>query len=49
MKGSKEKDEMAHELRTPLTIIQTKQELLLENPNSKIIDTINFEGSTLSK
>ena len=28
----------SHELRTPLTIIQTKQELLLENPNSKIID-----------
>lgn len=28
----------SHELRTPLTIIQTKQELLLEEPNSKIID-----------
>lgn len=28
----------SHELRTPLTIIQTKQELLLENPESKIID-----------
>jgi two-component system sensor histidine kinase CiaH len=28
----------SHELRTPLTIIQTKQELLLEEPESKIID-----------
>lgn len=31
----------SHELRTPLTIIQTKQELLLEDPNSKIIDKAN--------
>lgn len=28
----------SHELRTPLTIIQTKQELLLQEPNKKIID-----------
>ena len=28
----------SHELRTPLTIIQAKQELLLEEPNSKIVD-----------
>ncbi len=28
----------AHELRTPLTIIQAKQELLLQEPESKIID-----------
>lgn len=28
----------SHELRTPLTIIQTKQELLLQEPESKIID-----------
>ena len=28
----------SHELRTPLTIIQAKQELLLQNPNAKIID-----------
>lgn len=28
----------SHELRTPLTIIQAKQELLLREPNSKIID-----------
>ena len=28
----------AHELRTPLTIIQAKQQLLLEEPDSKIID-----------
>lgn len=31
----------SHELRTPLTIIQTKEELLLDEPNSKIVD--NFE------
>ena len=29
---------VAHELRTPLTIIQAKQELLLEEPDSKILD-----------
>lgn len=28
----------SHELRTPLTIIQTKQELLLQEPNKKIIE-----------
>ena len=28
----------SHELRTPLTILQAKQELLLEEPNSKIVD-----------
>ena len=28
----------SHELRTPLTIIQAKQELLLEEPDTKIID-----------
>lgn len=28
----------SHELRTPLTIIQAKQELLLQEPDSKIID-----------
>lgn len=29
---------VSHELRTPLTIIQAKQELLLQEPDSKIID-----------
>ena len=29
---------VSHELRTPLTIIQAKQELLLQEPESKIID-----------
>lgn len=29
---------VSHELRTPLTIIQAKEELLLQEPNSKIID-----------
>lgn len=45
----------SHELRTPLTIIQTKQELLLQEPESKIIDksedirlTLN-EAKRLSK
>lgn len=45
----------SHELRTPLTIIQAKQELLLQQPNSKIIDrsedimlTLN-EAKRLSK
>lgn len=45
----------SHELRTPLTIIQTKQELLLQEPNKKIIDqsenimlTLN-EAKRLSK
>ena len=28
----------SHELRTPLTIIQAKQELLLTEPNKKIIE-----------
>lgn len=28
----------SHELRTPLTIIQAKQELMLQEPNAKIID-----------
>lgn len=31
-------ENVSHELRTPLTIIQAKQELLLKEPNSKIID-----------
>lgn len=29
---------VSHELRTPLTIIQAKQELLLQEPNKKVID-----------
>jgi two-component system sensor histidine kinase CiaH len=29
---------VSHELRTPLTIIQAKQELLLQEPDSKIVD-----------
>lgn len=31
---------VSHEIRTPLTIIQAKQELLLSEPNAKIIDKI---------
>ncbi len=33
-------ENVSHELRTPLTIIQAKQELLLKEPDSKIIDKI---------
>lgn len=36
----------SHELRTPLTVIQTTQELLLEDPHAKIID--HFEDITLT-
>lgn len=39
----------SHELRTPLTIIQAKQELLLESPNSKIIDKSEDISITLSE
>ncbi len=31
-------ENVSHELRTPLTVIQAKQELLLQEPNSRIID-----------
>ena len=31
---------VSHDLRTPLTIIQAKQELLLSDPNAKIIDKV---------
>lgn len=36
----------SHELRTPLTVIQTTQELLLEDPHAKIVD--HFEDITLT-
>lgn len=39
----------SHELRTPLTIIQAKQELLLQEPNSKIIDKSEDIMLTLSE
>lgn len=40
---------VSHELRTPLTIIQAKQELLLRDPEAKIIDKTEEIGSTLSE
>ena len=40
---------VSHELRTPITIIQAKQELLLQEPNAKIIDKIEDIGVTLSE
>lgn len=39
----------SHELRTPLTIIQAKQELLLQEPNAKIIDKSEDIMLTLSE
>lgn len=39
----------SHELRTPLTIIQAKQELLLQEPNQKIIDKSEEISLTLSE
>ena len=39
----------SHELRTPLTIIKAKQESLLENPNSKIIDNAEDISITLQE
>lgn len=39
----------SHELRTPLTIIQAKQELLLQSPNSKIIDKSEDIALTLNE
>lgn len=39
----------SHELRTPLTIIQAKQELLLTEPNSKIIDKTEDIALTLNE
>lgn len=39
----------SHELRTPLTIIQAKQELLLEEPESKIIDKAEDISITLNE
>ena len=39
----------SHELRTPLTIIQAKQEMLLQSPNSKIIDKSQDIALTLNE
>ncbi|MGN1331032.1 MAG: sensor histidine kinase [Clostridia bacterium] len=39
----------SHELRTPLTIIQAKQELLLQSPESKIIDKSEDIALTLNE
>ena len=40
---------VSHELRTPLTIIQAKQELLLQDPNAKIVDKIEDISLTLNE
>lgn len=42
-------ENVSHELRTPLTIIQAKQELLLQEPNSKIVDKIEDISLTLNE
>ena len=39
----------SHELRTPLTIIQAKQELLLDSPESKIIEKTEDISITLNE
>ena len=39
----------SHELRTPLTIIQAKQELLLQEPEAKIIDKAEEINLTLNE
>ena len=40
---------VSHELRTPLTIIHAKQEMLLQSPNSKIIDKSEDIALTLNE
>ena len=40
---------VSHELRTPLTIIQAKQELLLQEPNAKIVDKLEDIILTLNE
>jgi two-component system sensor histidine kinase CiaH len=40
---------VSHELRTPLTIIQAKQELLLSDPDAKIIDKSEDISQTLNE
>ena len=42
-------ENVSHELRTPLTIIHTKQELLLQEPESKIIDKSEDINLTLKE
>lgn len=39
----------SHELRTPLTIIQAKQELLLDEPNAKIIDKVEEINTSINE
>ena len=40
---------VSHELRTPLTIIQAKQELLLSDPNAKIVDKLEDISISLNE
>lgn len=42
-------ENVSHELRTPLTIIQAKQELLLQEPKSRIMDKIEDISLTLEE
>lgn len=41
--------DVSHELRTPLTIIQAKQELLLSDPNAKIVDKLEDISISLNE
>ena len=49
MKQTEFVQNVSHELRTPLTIIQAKQELLLQEPNAKIIDKVEDITVTLNE
>ncbi len=40
---------VSHELRTPLTIIQAKQELLLSDPNAKVVDKLEDISISLNE
>ncbi|ADL53127.1 sensor histidine kinase [Clostridium cellulovorans] len=42
-------EDASHEMRTPLTVVQTKLELLLREPNAKIIDKYDYIAPALSE
>lgn len=42
-------EDASHEIRTPLTVIQSQLELILRNPDSKVIDNANYLAVSLSE
>lgn len=42
-------EDASHEIRTPLTVIQSQLELILRNPDSKVIDNTNYLAVSLSE